>query len=77
MRSLSTEPESLRVQQKRAKTHNHLHLPAISKLSPYSSKSKKSYLSPTNSSRVRERKKRGEELKKAEAKRICSVNCGK
>jgi hypothetical protein len=52
-------------------------LPAISKLSPYSSKSKKSYLSPTNSSRVRERKKRGEELKKAEAKRICSVNCGK
>lgn len=77
LRSLSTEPESIRVQQKRAKTHNHLHLPALSKLSPYSSKSKKHYLAPTNSSRVRETKKKGEELKKVEAKRICSVNCGK
>jgi len=65
------------VQQKRAKTHNHLHLPALSKLSPYNSKLKKNYLSPTNSSRVRDKKKRMGDLKKAEAKRICSVNCGK
>lgn len=65
LRSISTEPESVRAQQKRAKTHNHLHLPALSKLSPYSSKSKKNYLSPTNSSRVRDKKKKAEELKKA------------
>jgi hypothetical protein len=46
-------------------------------MSPYSSKAKNNYLSPTNSSRVREKKKRADNSKKAEAKRICSVNCGK